>query len=114
MMDKFRKKYKEFVFENFTLDYSKNILTINYKFKIEPGISFSPKIRILGIPKIVYRKLDVRVLNNLAFNLGMVESMSYWKTTCARTINIRCGALDNYQIRWWKKVVYQRHEPILF
>ncbi|MDR2532085.1 MAG: hypothetical protein LBC82_04505 [Oscillospiraceae bacterium] len=40
----------------------------------------------------------------LAFNLGMAELISYWKCVCPPIVEVRCGALDEWQINWWKKL----------
>jgi hypothetical protein len=47
------------------------------------------------------RGLDVDLL---AFNLGMAELISYWKCACPPIVEVRCGALDAWQVAWWKKL----------
>ncbi len=41
-----------------------------------------------------------------AFSLGMAELVSYWKCTCSPNVEIRCGWLNQAQIRWWKKLYF--------
>lgn len=41
-----------------------------------------------------------------AFSLGMAELVSYWKCACSPRVEIRCGWLDQAQIRWWKKLYF--------
>lgn len=46
------------------------------------------------------------LLERLAFSLGMAELVSYWKCACCPTVDIRCGGLDEWQIKWWKKLYW--------
>lgn len=40
-------------------------------------------------------------LDTLAFNLGMVETISYWKTACPAVLRVDAGPLDFEQVAWW-------------
>ena len=44
-------------------------------------------------------------MNNLVFNLGLIEMFSYWKTTCAPEIVIKAGHLDARQVNWWQDLL---------
>lgn len=46
------------------------------------------------------------IIETLVFNLGMAELISYWKCACPPTVKILCGALDEWQVEWWKKLYY--------
>jgi len=45
------------------------------------------------------------VLNNLVFNLGLIEMLSYWKATCSPETEILAGSLNQEQIKWWKDLI---------
>lgn len=49
---------------------------------------------------------DRSVLDYAVFCLGMTELVSYWKCACAPTVEVRCGALSQEQILWWKKLYF--------
>jgi hypothetical protein len=99
----FRKKYPKFVYQSYKVNFKKDDLEISFDFEIEPGLEFKPKIKIKNVPK--GKRLEKEVLNNLAFNLGLIEILSYWKLTCSRIIEIKCGKLNKEQIRWWKDLI---------
>ncbi len=112
-VDILRKKYPKFVYEKYFYQVSDstsspqagNNLEIFFDFKIEPNICFKPKIVIENVtPKLIKRMGD-RVLNNLVFNLGLMEIPSYWKATCSPIIEIRAGYLNKEQIKWWKDLI---------
>lgn len=54
----------------------------------------------------ITEKTDKSLLNTLVFSLGMAELVSYWKCACPPTVLVKCGALDDFQINWWKKLYY--------
>ncbi len=99
-----RRKYSKFVYEKYCYRISKNNLEIIFGFKIEPDIYFSPKIIIENVSRATIKKVGERTLDNLAFNLGLMEIPSYWKTTCSPVIEVEAGHLNAEQIRWWKNL----------
>lgn len=42
----------------------------------------------------------------MAFHIGLIELISYWKSTCSPNVIIKCGYLNEEQIKWWKKIYY--------
>lgn len=51
-------------------------------------------------------KTDRKLIDTIAFSLGMTELISYWKCACPPTVLVKCGALDEFQINWWKKLYF--------
>lgn len=100
-----RKKYPKFVFESFDWKLTSKGLEIFFNFKIEPEISFRPRLLIEDVSENEIKRVRKRVLENLIFNLGLIESLSYWKATCSPEIEIKAGCLNKEQIRWWKNLI---------
>ncbi|MCP6718011.1 MAG: hypothetical protein KJI70_00485 [Patescibacteria group bacterium] len=100
-----RKKYPKFIYIDYSYKISKKNLEIFFNFKIEPDIFFKPKIIIENIDQSRIEKIGEGILNNLIFNLGLVELISYWKATCSKVIEIKCGELDSFQIKWLKNLI---------
>jgi hypothetical protein len=100
-----RKKYPEFVYESYSYGISKNNLEILFSFKIPPNIAFQPRIIIRNVNKTNLKKLGKETLDNLVFNLGLIEMLSYWKATCSPKIMVKAGFLDKAQINWWKNLI---------
>ena len=42
----------------------------------------------------------------MVFHIGLIELVSYWKSTCSPKIIIKCGYLNAEQIEWWKKLYF--------
>jgi len=118
----FRKKYPRFVYENYSWKISKNPRTrastvrsrnleVFFDFKIEsaedgpPQICFKPKVIIKNIDKNRIKRIGDRVVDDLVFNLGLIELLSYWKATCSPEIIIKASSLSGEQIKWWKNLI---------
>ncbi len=98
-----RTKYPRFVFHDFEIKFlKKNSLKIVFDFRIEPQIYFRPIVIIKG-PQL--KKFNDKIIRNLAFHLGLIESLSYWKATCSSEIVVKAGYLNREQIEWWKKLI---------
>ncbi len=100
-----QKKYPRFIYEKYSRKISGNNLEIFFDFAITPGINFHPKIIIENIDKQRIKKIGDSALNNLIFNLGLIEMISYWKATCSPEIIVKAGALNFEQIKWWKDLI---------
>jgi len=100
-----RKKYPRFIYEKCSYKISGDSLEIFFDFKIEDGIHFKPKIIVENINKSQLATVGDRALNNLIFQLGMMEIPTYWKTTCSPEIIIKAGSLNREQILWWKELI---------
>ena len=99
----FRSKYPNFYYRSYNVLENDNELVITYHFEI-PGLAeFRPKTTIAK-NKILNK--DYNYINYMAFNMGLVELISYWKCTCSPEVIIEAGYLDEYQINWFKKLYY--------
>jgi len=99
-----RKKYPEFCYESF--DYKEDSGKLKISFVFTAGeIIFKPKVTIENLDLDNFFDIDERVINNLVFNLGIIELFSYWKAFCSPKIVIKAGYLDKWQINWWKDLL---------
>lgn len=101
--EELRNQYKNFYYHGFDVCYDDNKILITYDFEIEGLMSFNPTIEIPLTNKCTFNKENV---NKLAFHTGLSEIASYWKATCSPNVIIECGYLDDVQIRFLKKLIY--------
>ena len=99
----FRSKYPNFYYKGYNVEESEHELVITYHFLITELAEFNPKTTIAK--KNIVNK-DYNYINYMAFNMGLVELISYWKCTCSPNVIIEAGDLDEYQINWFKKLYY--------
>lgn len=100
-----RNTYKEFNYDNYSYVFIDNRLEIMFGFSSYDGIKFNPKW-IIPISENEYLKKDKVFLDKIIFNLGLVEVISYWKSTCSPILNINCSSLNEDQKKWWKKLYF--------
>lgn len=102
----YRKQYPTFRYIKYELQESETQIQVQYFFEI-PGLSeFTPK---WIFPKMTGDKTwysNNRTFREMAFSLGMVELVSYWKIACPPTVLVEAGVLDEKQIGWWKNLYY--------
>jgi hypothetical protein len=97
-----RSKHPVCRYESFAYSYDGPALVCTFAFSLSgpdagAEISFAPRISIpCGAD---YNKLGS--IDNLVFHLGLIELISYWKSTCSPEIHIRCGSLTDEQKVWW-------------
>lgn len=103
-MDNFvqlRQKHERFIYHSFSLEKG----TITFHFSIDATYHFYPTWEF--DPALLDSfKGDYSLLSYAIFNLGMSELVSYWKCACPKTVEILCGALNEEQVLWWKKLYF--------
>ena len=98
-------RYPIFWYHDFTLIESDEEFRVQFDFEIQGLSHFNPDF-IIAKPKGGDVFSNLRAVREAAFSLGMVELISYWKLTCAPTVIVECGRLNEDQIRWWKKLYF--------
>jgi len=120
-IDILRKKYPKFVYKKYSYQISDKNLEIFFDFQIyglqpshhppasgpldSTSIIFEPKVVIENVKESQIKRVGKRVLDNLVFNLGLIEILSYWKATCSPEIIVNAGYLNLEQIKWWKDLI---------
>ena len=101
-MNKFeqlREKHREFVYESYEINEDSFVFHFRMdKYRFDPKWSFSPEL--------IKNAKDKKLLQYAVFSLGMSELVSYWKCACPPVVKINCGALNDEQIKWWKKLYF--------
>ncbi len=104
--NKLRKIYPSFTYSRYNYSLTGNKLTIEFVFKLTDEIEFRPTSSIIlpAIPQI--RENIHPLVENIIFQIGMIELISYWKATCSPLIEIKAGQLNEAQIDWWKELYF--------
>ncbi len=101
----YRKKYEEFYFNSYNVQEDNEAIYLEYEFEIPKLTKFNPKIKILK-KNFIFKNINSQYVQNMAFHIGLIELISYWKSTCSPKIIIKCGYLNEQQIKWWKKLYF--------
>ncbi|HPC30443.1 MAG TPA: hypothetical protein P5083_00340 [Candidatus Paceibacterota bacterium] len=100
-----RKQFPEFCYNSYKWSFVGSDFKIVFNFSAQK-YKFKPVVKIKNVPASA-KKIRKSILDNLVFNLGIIESFSYWKAFASPILNIKCGELDNKQIAWWEELLYR-------
>ncbi len=98
-----REKHPLFVYDSLDIKARAGRLSLKYNFLLENGPAFQPVLHF-DIPGFQPNHLPETACFNLAFQLGLVEMISYWKAACSPRILLRPARLTEGQAAWWKKL----------
>lgn len=104
-VEQLRRRHPTFTYESYSWERLGNALKIRFLFTIEPTIRFSPETIIESVDEKILETFSDGALEHFIFHLGLVEMLSYWKSTCAPEIVVHAGFLDNQQREWWKDLL---------
>lgn len=109
------KKYPKFIYRDFKIEEKEESIEITYQYELN-GEEIIPFNHRLTIYKNFTLKsnLDSEVIQNIVFNLGMIEAISYWKLTCSKFFLVMPNNLDEEQINWWQKLYYKGLGEMLY
>ncbi len=107
---KLRTSHKVFYYEGALSALTPDGLRIEFLFSIEGLAQFRP-VTLFHYGK--YKENFIKQYNEnkelvdlLIFNLGLIELISYWKSTCAPVIRVSNLLLSAEQVGWWKKLYF--------
>lgn len=101
----YREKYKEFKYNKYTVQEDEEAIYLEYEYEIPELTKFTHKIKIMK-KQMKIKDIDSKYAQNMIFNIGLIELISYWKVTCSPNVKIECGYLNEEQKKWWKKVYF--------
>ncbi len=104
MINEFREKYPEFIYEDFIVEETDDDYIVEYHFSISE-LSFNPKL-IINKKQVTNTDIDKEYLNYLFFQYGLFDSISYYKLTCSPKFIIKPMFIDENQIMFFKKLFF--------
>jgi len=100
-----RHQFPRFYYKSFAYTVTSEGLELEFEYELSPTYRFHPQLLIYGVVAADLAKLTPAVVDAYVFNLGLVEMLSYWKTTCSPQIIVEAGPLDPAQKIWWREVL---------
>src|SRR5207237_10335472 len=82
-VEQLRKKHPRFIYHSFAVKRCGEALRLRYRFTLEPDIQFTPETIIAAVDWDRIATLSPGTLERLAFHLGLIETLSYWKAACS-------------------------------
>ena len=84
-------KFDTFNFNNFDISYGEDTLILSFNYEI---VGLEKFTHILELPY-SNKNINKEYVKKLAFNIGMIELVNYWKRTISKNVNINCGSLND-------------------
>ena len=107
-MDKYLKlsnKYDTFIYDSYKVYEEDDKLKVDFHYIIPNLTDFNTTLEI-DKKDIKNKNINKNLVNYLAFHIGMIELLSYYKCVCSKNIIVNCGYLEEEQINWFKKLYY--------
>ena len=95
-------RFDTFNFNDFDISYGEDTLILSFNYEI---VGLEKFTHILELPY-SNKNINKEYVKKLAFNIGMVELVNYWKSTISKNVNINCGSLNEEQISFFKKLYF--------
>ena len=109
----YRQDYPNFIYHSFEIVDNNEEISIKFHFEIEGLKEFFPTMRILK--KNYFRdNIDINILNNLVFHIGLIETISYYKATLSKNIIVECGTLSDEQVKFFKKLMFNGLSELMY
>jgi UDP-N-acetyl-alpha-D-muramoyl-L-alanyl-L-glutamate epimerase len=102
---KLRGSYPQFVYEQFTIEQNPAGLTLTFLFRVGQQYTFRPTLHFES-RSFPADSLLSDTARSMAFHIGMVEMISYWKAFCCPEIIIKPYSLNESQQAFWHKLFY--------
>lgn len=104
--DSLREDFKSFTFYSQEVGLEEGALKMTFHFSLDERYYFHPTMTIPARPFYHWESIPMAQLESLAFHIGMVELVSYWKLACPKTIVVKPFALKLCQKKWWRHLYY--------
>ena len=101
-----RREFSTFTFVKQTVTRVEGKLSLSFDFSLDDRYTFRPTLEIPARPFFDWDAIPAEMLELLAFQIGMTELVSYWKTACPKRVVVKPFALTETQKSFWKKLYY--------
>lgn len=104
--DSLRKEFETFTFYQQEVSLENGVLSMTFHFSLDERYYFHPTMTIPARPFYHWESIPKDQLEALAFHIGMVELVSYWKLACPKLIVVKPFDLKLCQKKWWRHLYY--------
>jgi hypothetical protein len=112
--EELRARHPRFTYEGYDVEHAGEDLRLTFSFTMAPDLAFTPTTTLHGVDAARLGRVDRDAIDTLAFHLGLIELLSYWKTACAPEIVVKAGALDAAQAAWWTDLILHGMREFFF
>ena len=104
--DALRQQFSTFTFESQEIELKDGTLHLAFSFNLDGKYHFTPTLTIPARSFYHWDMFPEEQLQTLAFHIGMIELVSYWKIACPKKVIVKPFSLTERQKSFWKKLYY--------
>ncbi|MCQ2305252.1 MAG: hypothetical protein MJZ97_09720 [Bacteroidales bacterium] len=104
--DALRQQFSTFTFDSQEIELKDGALHLAFFFNLDGKYHFTPTLTIPARPFYHWDMFPEEQLQTLAFHIGMIELVSYWKIACPKKVIVKPFSLTERQKSFWKKLYY--------
>ena len=104
--DALRRQFSTFTFESQEIELKDGALHLAFFFNLDGKYHFTPTLTIPARSLYHWDLFPEEQLQTLAFHIGMIELVSYWKIACPKKVMVKPFSLTERQKSFWKKLYY--------
>ncbi|MDR1006143.1 MAG: UDP-N-acetylmuramoyl-L-alanine--D-glutamate ligase [Bacteroidales bacterium] len=102
---RFRREFPEFIYNGYSYSINETGLSCDFSYSCGNN-TFNAHYIIPQKPFFSPSSLNETQLQPFLFSIGLIELISYWKFACSPRVVIKCGKLEEAQIKFWKKLYF--------
>lgn len=100
-----QKKHPVFYYQSFSYQFdAQSDLICSFVYQLQNGPRFTHQVIYHQVNQAHFQQQSSALLENLVFNLGLAEMLSYWKLSASPTIQINCGQFSLEQLPFWQNL----------
>ena len=100
-----RSRYLRFVYKAYHWSVEDAGLRVWFDFEMG-DVEFHPTALVERKCLDALEQANTQTINDIVFNIGMVELVSYWKCACPPEVEVQCGTLTDEQRDFWLKLYW--------
>ncbi len=109
-----RQKHLTFWYRKADYQFIDGGLRLKFTFELEYGPTFTPTVFLANISESRLNSIETSFLQNLTFQIGLVEMLSYWKAAVSPKIVIQAGYLSTEQLPFWRNLLHKGLSEFFF
>lgn len=109
-----RKRHPIFYFDQVLLEHEDRNLLIHLKYHLENGPDFTTTWCFPGLSQEKLATKDEDLIKVWAAHLGMVEGLSYWKSSCSPKWVVKVPGITKDQLPFWQNILHKGMSEFFF
>lgn len=96
-----RHQHPRFLFDRVELTHEDQALIITLGYQLEHGSRLETMLKFSNISEELLAQRDLKLIRLWATHIGMVEGLSYWKTSCSPVWEVTVPGITPEQVPFW-------------